>query len=243
MKQCIKALAVVSFALFASAARADAPEIGGSQNTYEKENKTVLRNKRFYKSGKLELGVSAGILPYDSLFNHYMLGARATWHISDHFGWEILDYQKPFASVTSFTTSLVSDPPPGKAITALDAVKLKNSFGTALLMSPFYGKIRFFGAQVLYLDIYVVTGVGMINTETIRFSNNGSTSYTETSMVNAWDLSINYGVGFKIFLSNAFTLFFDLRNYMANSQKYGTKAFRSNFNVSGGVSFVLPNFG
>ncbi len=243
MKRCITALLFLSASFFAPQVRADAPEVGSPQNRYEKENKTVVRNKRYYKSGKLELGLSAGLLPYDSLYNVYMLGGRVTWHISDHFGWEILDYQKPFASVTSFTTNQVSEPPPGKAIVALDAVKLKNSFGTALLVSPFYGKIRFFGAQVIYLDVYTVVGAGMFNTETVRFSNNGGTGFNETITSDSWDLSINYGVGFKIFLNDAFTLFFDLRNYMVNSQKYGTKAFRSNFNVSGGVSFVLPNFG
>jgi len=244
MKRCIAATIAFLFLVSPQIARAaddDRVEVGSPQNNYEKDIDAVVRNKRYYKKGVLEFGLSGGILPYDSIYNHFLVGGKLTWHITDHFGWEIIDYQMPFGSVTTFTESLVSDPT--KDIVKLDGVKLKHSIGTSFLMSPFYGKIRFFGAQVVYLDIYIALGAGVMNTDTIRYSHDGGTSYTTNTVASGWDLSINYGGGFKFFINNAFTLFFDLRNYMSNSQAYDGRAFRSNFAVSGGLSFFLPNLG
>ncbi len=244
MRQRVALLALLLLQTFCVSAWSDddGPEIGGSQNKYEKEIQAVVRNKRFYKSGKVELAISAGLLPYDSLFDHYLLGGRLAWHISDHYGWEIVDFQKPFGSVTSFTTSLASNPT--KNIAVLQALQLNNMVGTSFLASPFYGKIRFFGAQVVYLDVYLALGLGMVNTTTHEYNHTASsTTFSQTVAATGWDLSLNYGVGFKFFLGNAFSLYFDMRNYMSNSVMYGNRALRSNFTVTGGFSFFLPNFG
>ena len=78
-----------------------------AQDDYEKSIESVVRHKHFYKAGKFEISGVAGVMPYDSLINHYMLGARLSWHLADHYGWEIADVQKSFPSLTSFTTDLV----------------------------------------------------------------------------------------------------------------------------------------
>lgn len=236
MKQRIVCLAVLMLfglePLFA-----DAPEIGSSQNLDEKTSRAVVRNKRYYKAGKIELGVSAGLMPYDSAVESYTAGARLTWHISDHYGWEIIDFQKSFSSVTSFITGsgLIGSV---AQIQKLDVLKPNMMIGSNFVMSPLYGKIRFFG--VLYLDMYVVAGLGFVDTQTIRYSfTNQAGSVVNTGM----DFAINYGVGFKFFMTNAFTGFIDLRNYMSNSMTYDARKFSSFFTVSGGISLVLPNFG
>ena len=64
-----------------------APQSDGSsdpQGTYEREIQAIVRNKYFYKTGRLEATFNGGVMPYDSLVNHYMLGGKFTWHIADH---------------------------------------------------------------------------------------------------------------------------------------------------------------
>ncbi len=229
--------AVLFFALSAPVF-ADDPEIGGPQNLNEKHNQSVVRNKKYYKTGKFELGIGAGMMPYDSAVDQYSLGARLTWHISDHYGWEIIEYQKFFSSVNSFVTGsgLIGDAT--KNIQRVDVVKANSLIGSNFVLSPLYGKIRFFG--VVYLDIYLVAGLGLMDTQTISYS---FTNQSGSPAASGYNFAINYGFGLKVFMNNAFTLFVDMRNYMANSPAYGANAFRSNFTASAGLSFFLPNFG
>lgn len=219
-----------------SLAFADAPEIGGSQNTFEKEISAVVRNKKYYKAGKLELSVSGGLLPYDQLFTQYMLGGRLTWHIRDHYGWEIVDFQKLFSSTSSFTTSLAGNS--SMNIYNLQGVKSNMYIGSAFLFSPFYGKGRFFG-KTIFLDIYAALGLGMANTTTMTYSFGSA----ESAAASAWDPSINYGLGFKFFIGNAFSVFFDMRNYMSYSVDYSRRSWHSNFALTTGLSFFFPGFG
>jgi len=214
---------------------ADGPEVGSSQNNYERTIQAVVRDKRFYKAGNIELGIDGGLTPYDSTYNNYFAGGRLTWHISDHYGWEIVDYQHPFSTVAPFTTNLVTN----AQIVDLQAVKLKNIVGTAFKVSPFYGKIRFFGSQVIFLDIYAVLGFGAVNSETHKF--NFTTG--DSIVTQGWNPSLNYGLGFSFYLSNNFTLQFDLRNYMAYTPTFGKSRFYSHFVFTGGFSMFLPGFG
>ncbi len=222
-----------------SAVIADPPEFGGAQNLYEKEQNAVVRNKRYYKAGKFEIGVTGGLLPYDSMYDQYFLGGRATWHITDHYGWEIVDFQKVFPQVTSFTTSLVSDH--NKNIADLQGVKMDMAIGSNFVMSPFYGKIRFFGS--VYLDIYLMAGLGIVSTETTRYAYQATNSYVASSIRKGWDASFNYGLGFRFFVSNQFSVLLDMRSYMTLSPVYGKNSLRNNFTTFVGFSFFLPNFG
>lgn len=228
-------LAVVLTGLAPRAASAE-PEVGSDQSNYEREIQAVVRDKRFYKAGKIELGITGGLTPYDSTYSNYLVGGRLTWHISDHYAWEIVDYQFPFSNVTAFTTSLVSS----TTIANLQAVKLKNLVGTAFKLSPFYGKIRFWGSTVAFLDIYAVLGFGAVNGEVYQHS----TGTPNGALLNAaWDPSLNYGLGFTFHLGNYFALNFDLRNYMPYTAIYGSKRFYSHFVFTGGLTLTLPGFG
>jgi outer membrane beta-barrel protein len=236
----LKRLALVSLAsliCIQTPSHAVVKDVEGSQGDFERSIGAVVRNKKYDRAGKLELGASFGFFPYDLAVNHTSFGGRLTWHISDHYGWEIIDYQKASGSTSSFITSLVSDPT--KSIQDLQVVKLKQVIGSNFLLSPFYGKIRFFGAQVLYFDIYVPIGLGFASTETSKYSisNTGGSVVASGS-----DLTLTLGVGFKLYLNSLMGIVVDLRNYMANSQNYGEKSFRSNFVASFGLAVFLPSF-
>lgn len=239
MKKSILALIGVLACLYAPSARATLEQTSPSQGEFERSINSVVRNKTFYKAGRIEVGPTIGTMPYDSVVNHYLAGGRLTWHLSDHYGWEILDAQLAFPTITSFTTDLATS----KGLSNLQTTQLKMLLGTGLLLSPLYGKIRFIGHTVLYFDTYVIMGVGMAKTENLKFSSPASGSpATQTTLGSGYDPMIDLGFGFKIFLTNAFGLIIDFRDYLTASTTYGKKTLGSNFAVSTGLTFFLPTF-
>lgn len=229
------ALAVCAiWSVFATAA----PE-GSSQPDYERSIDAIVRNKHFYKSGRIELTGTAGIMPYDSVVNHLFFGGRLAWHLSDHFGWEVADLQIGVPTVTNFTTNLVSS----KGISNLQTVKIRTLAATNFLLSPIYGKVRFFGRQTLFFDVYLVFGGGLAKTDVLRFSAAGTNQpAVESTLKSGFDPMFDFGFGFKIFVNDALGLVIDLRDYVVSSQVYGARSLKSNFSVFGGLSFYLPIF-
>lgn len=210
-----------------------------SQRDFEREIHAVVRNKYFYKSGRFELGGTLGVMPYDSVVAHFMFGGRLAWHLSDHYGWEVADLQLVAPTVTNYIKSYVKE----FGLSNLQTVKIKTLIGSNFLVSPVYGKIRFFGRQILYFDVYLVGGLGMANTNVLQLSSPGKTlDGVETVIKSGWDPSLCVGFGFKIFLNDAMGLVLDLRDYLVSSETYGKRNFKSNFSVFGGVSFFLPTF-
>ena len=214
-------------------------DIGGSQGVHEKGINAIVRNKLYYKQGRIEVGGHAGVMPYDSLINHFMAGSRLTWHLSDYLGWEIIDAQLAFPTLTSFSTGLVQD----KGISRMETLKLKTMIGSHILFSPLYGKMRLFGKAILWLDIYLIGGVGFNNTDVVQLSSTGTgVAGTESTVRTTWDPSLNFGLGFKIFLNDAMGLVLDFRDYIVMTELYGERSLKSNFTVSAGLSFFLPTF-
>lgn len=204
------------------------------QSESEKESNSVVRNKIYYKPGKLELAATAGLMPYDDVTNQYFLGGKVAWHLSDSWGWEVLDAQKSFASTTSWANNLVKD----KKLSNLQTVQLDYAATTNILFSPFYGKVRVFGSSIVYFDLYTVLGGGLARTKTIKLSDNNP----ESTLRTGFDPMIDFGLGFKFFLNQSMGLILDLRDYVTFSENYGKRSPKSNYTVFLGLNFFLPNF-
>jgi outer membrane beta-barrel protein len=209
------------------------------QLDHERETEAVVRNKTFYKKGHFEIAGTFGTMPYDSAVAHTLFGGRFTWHINDHYGWEVVDAQVASSAIPAFTTELVS----GKGLSNLQLTELKTVISTNLLVSPVYGKFRLFGATVMYFDLYGVVGAGFAQTNNLMFSttNTGGT-VTRSTVKSSWDPMITAGIGMKVFFSSAFGMIVDLRDYMTFSEKYGKKSLVNNFQVGVGLCVFLPTF-
>lgn len=213
--------------------------IDEDRDEYEKSISAIVRNKHFYKTSSFEVGIDGGSMPYDSLINHYLVGGRITWHIADHYGWEIIHFQHSFPSVTNYIRNLVS----ANGLSNVQTVKINEIVSSNFLLSPFYGKIRFFGSQTLHFDIYLVGGLGTARTDTYRFSATGTNAdVIETTLSSTWDPLIDIGLGINVFLNDAMGLQLDLRDYFITSTTYEKKSLKGNFTFSVGLSFFLPTF-
>lgn len=213
--------------------------IRNEQSEYERDIGAIVRNKLYFKQGRMEVGFLGGVMPYDSLINHYTFGGKFQWHLSDHYGWEVADVHMALGSVTAFTRNLVRE----KGLSNLQTTKIKLLASSNFLISPVYGKIRFFGSQVLYFDVYFVVGLGMANTETIKLASTGQTvEGVETVANSGFDPMFDFGIGFKIFATSNIGILIDMRDYVISSTSYGDRHLKSNFTVSAGASFIFPGF-
>jgi outer membrane beta-barrel protein len=228
---------VVFFVLASSSAFA---AISEGQDNYERSIDAVVRHKEFYKPGSIETSFVAGVMPYDSVINHYMAGGRLAWHFSDHFAWEVADVQVAFPSVSGFTKSLVT----ARGISNLQTTKLKLIAGTNFMVSPLYGKIRLLGARVLHFDVYFVAGLGMAKTDGVQYGTVGTGSaMQELVLKSGFDPMFDFGLGFKLYFSRGVALLIDLRDYVVYSETYNSRQPKSNFSVYAGVSFFIPTLG
>lgn len=225
--------------LFTAAAGYAHENISISQTDDERSSETVVRNKVFYKPGKFELSPVLGVIPFDSIVNHFLVGGRLTWHFSDHFGWEILDVTLPLPSITDYGRGLITNA--AEPLYDVQVNKMKLILGTNLLFSPLYGKLRFFGNSILFFDIYTVAGLSFINTEVVKLSGDTGT-LVETSLKTSFDPAFNFGFGFKVFATNVVGVLIDFRDYFSYSESYGKKHITSHFGVNVGLSLFVPPF-
>ena len=240
MKKTIVALLLgLSFGSFTGSVFASVEAPKPAQTARERAIDAVVRNKMYYKADRIEVGITAGTMPFDSIVNHYLLGGRLNWHLSDTLGWEVVDAQFVIPSVTSYTINLAKD----QGISSLQTTQLKLLVGSNFLLSPLYGKIRFFGHSVLYFDVYVVAGLGLAKTDTLQFSSTGvGVAATQTTLHSGFDPMFNLGFGFKVFLNRAMGLVVDIRDCVTYSSTYGKKSLGSNFAVALGLTLFLPTF-
>jgi len=235
MKQLLVVLSIVFLSTNLWAAK---PKSLESQGAFERSINSVVRNKYFYKANKIEFGLSAGLMPYDSVVSHTLIGGKISWHLSDHFGWEIADIQYGIPTITSDIKDKVSS----KKLANVQFSQINLLATSNLLVSPIYGKIRFFGNQVLYFDIYAVLGAGFANTKTIKLSDSTGSALTETKVRSGMEPVLDFGLGLKVFTSNFMGLVIDLRDYVTFAEVYSSRKPRSNFSVFAGLSFFLPTF-
>lgn len=224
------------FIFFLSSLGFSAPELAlpENQEEFEKASQLVVRNKLYYKPGKLEFAGTGGLMPYDDVNNQYFLGAKATWHWTDYWGWEVVEFQKAFSSTTDWVKNLVTS----KKISNLQTAQLNYLATTNLVFSPFYGKVRVFGSSLVYFDLYAVAGGGLAGTHTVKLSDGNP----ESEVRNGMDPVIDLGVGFKFFMGPSFGMLLDLRDYLTFCETYGKRSVKNNYTVFLGLNFFLPGF-
>lgn len=209
------------------------------QKKYEQEIDAVVQQKNYYKAGHVELAATVGGTPYDSLVSHVVYGGRFSWHISDHWGWEVIDGQVANGALDAYTTSLVDT----KVISNLQVPQLKTLATTGLLVTPLYGKIRFFGRQVLYFDIYFTLGMGASNVDIVKLSKmSSSSSVVQTTEATGWYPTGAVGLGVKIFASDLIGIFVDFRDYIISAPLYSTNRIRHNLVATAGLNLYVPWF-
>lgn len=212
------------------------PTVSEQQAEYERENKAVVRNKRFYKRGRFEFAGGAGMNPFDLVLSNQMFYGRVTWHISDRWSWEIANAFFGSPRETQYATDLVRV----NGISNLQFTGIKLGVTSNLVWTPIYSKIRLWGATVLYFDGFGVIGGGLAQTQLFTFSSPGLNQPGVLSIGNAqMEPCVNLGLGFRFYFNRHFAFIFDFRNYLLYSTVYNQRTLRSNWMTNLMISATL----
>lgn len=210
---CLPALAII-------------PSVNQAQAESEREMKSVVRNKRFYKKGHFEIAAGAGLNPFDLVLANQMFYARATWHISDSWGWEIANAFFGSPKERQYATDLVT----ANGISNLQFSGIQYGVTTGVVWTPIYSKIRLWGSTVLYFDGFGVFGAGMASTQLFTYSSPGLNQAGTLTIGQArMEPCVNIGIGFRFYFTRRFAVILDLRNYLLYSETYGQRSLRSNY--------------
>lgn len=147
----------------------------------------VVQNRAYSKAGKFSLGINGGIVFADPFLSTKILGGTFGYNFSEYLALELIGW-KLFANGSSALETLRDQ---GKdANTNLQ----KAYYGTEVLWSVMYGKLSFIGRKIIYYDLHLTAGGGMIDTETGKYP------------------AGTLGIGQRFYLSQSFSLRLDYRS-------------------------------
>ena len=186
----------------------------------KEKNPPKVRNKFFYKGGRVEITPHFGWITTNPLNTEVLAGGRFTYHVNERIGIEI-DGSYAFLGGAANTNNLAkavlnlataSDPSfhlestdPGALVTG------------SLVWSPMYGKLNPFGIAIINLDFFFVVGAGYGNeqVEMLAESSNelgASIAALATTEINHQFL-FHLGFGANVFISKFFSLRLEGRLY------------------------------
>lgn len=226
------------------------------------EDKDVVQNRFFLKSGRFELAPVAGVVPNNPMVSRYVLGVLGAYHFSENLSAGAQLMMSPdlgTADLKDLSITLVQIAHNGSNgldfQQPLDKMLLGATFSAN--WAPVYGKINLVGATVLNFDIYGSAGVGMLVLQHYyaRYSEDladaGQTPVELSEPERVVQVPLNLGLGTNIFLTQSVALRLDARSYLyiADKPDYDPrpdfesdsgKRLYNNLIASAGVSMYFP---
>ena len=172
----------------------------GEERSYWRDIKVVPR-KLILKVRRFELVPYFGVTLNDNLIRHYMFGGEFSYHMSDVLSFGIGGHWYQFQMTDrAYLTGLQQRVLP-TLNKYLYTVTLNANYEAA------YGKMAVHNKKILQWGVFLSGGLGITGTEVIP-RNATHEPWTNT------DITIQFGVGVRVFLSKWLTLYTGVRNYM-----------------------------
>ncbi len=172
----------------------------GEELSYWRDIKVVPR-KLILKVRRFELVPYFGVTLNDNLIRHYMFGGEFSYHMSDVLSFGIGGHWYQFQMTDrAYLTGLQQRVLP----------TLNKYLYTATLNANYeaaYGKMAVHNKKILQWGVFLSGGLGVTGTEVIP-RNAAHESWTNT------DITIQFGIGVRVFLTKWLTLYTGVRNYM-----------------------------
>ena len=167
--------------------------------TEDEEKVFAVQNRIFHSNNEIDLSI--GYIADDDFYHVYPVGVGYTWHLNDHFSWEVARLSYMFNENKDLKNKLESefDATPEKF------PQQKYMWHTHLVYRPLYGKSAYMNRWLVNNEIYFFAGPGQVTYEWEY-----STGKTEEE--NAWSMSL--GAGMRFFLSKRFCLNLEVRDLM-----------------------------
>jgi outer membrane beta-barrel protein len=170
-----------------------------SEDISPAEKVYAVQNRIFQKTNEIDFSV--GYIADDDFYHVYPLSVGYTWHLSEHWSWEVVRLGYMFNQDKDLKTKLEDD----FSVTPERFPEQKFMYHTHLMFRPLYGKSAFLNRRLVNNEIYFFVGAGQVNYEW-----NYSTGETKDENV----LSASFGTGVRFFISKSFCVNIEVRDLM-----------------------------
>lgn len=225
------------------------------------EQKDVVQNRFFLKTGRFELAPMGGMVPNNPMVKRYIGGLQLAYHFSETFaagGQLIYSPDLGVNDLKGLTTTLVQIASGGNTGVEfqqpIDKLILGATFSAQ--WAPVYGKINILGETILNFDLYGEAGLGMLAIQK-AYARYEPAATAQTglpveiaSKTNAVKIPISLGMGLNVFLNQSMAFKLDARSLMyidsapdynqADGVKPEESQLYSAFAVTTGFGFYFP---
>ncbi len=152
---------------------------------------------RPYRLGH-EFSLGLGVLPLDAFYKGAVIGAGYTYHFSDFWAWEMANLNYSLNIDTGLEAELLDR----YGVRPVDSAggKITLIGTTNLVVKPLFGKFSVFNLSKVFAETYFVAGGGPI-----RLERDGRGTFYFTADI---------GVGIRFWVVKAFSIRFDVRDYL-----------------------------
>ncbi|MBC7794072.1 MAG: outer membrane beta-barrel domain-containing protein [Clostridia bacterium] len=152
---------------------------------------------RPYRLGH-EFSLGIGILPLDAFYKGAVIDASYTYHFSDFWAWEMANVGYSLNVDTGLENELLTEY--NVRTTQQDGGKITLIGTSSLVVKPLFGKLSLFNSTKVFSETYFVLGMGPVRLER---DGRGTFYY-----------ALDVGMGFRFWATQAFSLRFDIRDYL-----------------------------
>lgn len=209
----------------------------------------VIQDRKYNKTGRLELGLDAGMTSATAFYNTYSLGLRSAYYFNEYWGIQA------FGTYSMNTDTNEKEQLENFLVTSnfqstKEFLQPKLFGGVGVLWNPIYGKFAWFRSNIIHFDIYAGLGLSMLTMDsTFNKPASGAGSQRKGSSQTAIGSLAN--IGLRVFLTKNFAWTTEVRNnvYQAKyqqttsgngSQTIGAKTvLQNNFQFMTGVSYMF----
>ncbi len=205
-------LPALALAAVLAAALLPRPAAASKADAFEGKIQPVS-GQLYRKAGRLELSLGGDLSLNDAFFQKRFGDVKLGWHFT-----EALSLSVHYALGAAVATNSTTVCPTGQGCRPATEAQLRqvpgrvrSIAGAEVAWSPIYGKLNTFSEKVAHVDLSVLAGADWITHDEVL-----STTDAEAGIVPAelGTLGFHVGVGARLFLSEAFAVRLDLKDYV-----------------------------
>jgi len=185
-------------------------------NLGEKEQISIIQNRKFSKAYRLEIGAFWGVTNSDPFLTVRQIGGTLRYYLGEYFsvGGVFMQHSTSDSTAAKDFKSRFGE--------VLNTNPQKQLYGGEISWAPLYGKLSLLGSLIIYQDIYTLAGAGLIKTKTGEY-------------FTPW-----LGIGQMIYINDLLSLNFNFRlTYYDEVLVDDTQRRRFDGQVNFGLNFLL----
>ncbi len=217
-----------------------------SQDIFQRSDHKVLiiQDRKYTKAKKFDIGLHGGLHSASPFYTSISYGGTLGYHFNEYFAAEGF-YNTSSNSKTADAKQIDQFLAESGFSSTKEYQRPLSFAGFGLMWSPIYGKFAFFRKSIIHFDIFAEAGASVIKIKT-NLNETGSAVDAARGGRDQTRWGSLVGVGTRVFISDRWSLRFDVRNNIYTSYFAPTTAAlagktltRTSFQFSAGLSFLL----